>query len=558
MARNMVQDGSATGACSALGRLHPRNAERDLHRWARSWVTVETYPLSVPLESNTDIGTASEEILVVLPHELFAAMAMEGDAAWQHGIVGPGGVGLHREYWERHRAADPTWFAMLGLDELMLTCTVPIYWHEDGVRLYHHEEATIWSWSSALTTGHSLDSKHVMGLLPSSRMTAESEHAMTAILAWSMGCMRSGTWPMTCPSGEPWPAGSFRAHRAGQPLAQGWRAAFAGWKGDFKARHEVHRLRRFYSSNFICERCAASKHLPETLYGSFHADAGWRQTTTSHEDYLATTPEHLRTSWLAVTGFTFTRCIDDAMHIIHLGVARDAAASVMIDALEAGELGCGGHNEALKRIWLDLKQHCRRHQLQFSSPKFTMGRLGRTNSRAYPVLDGQVKAAHVKVLLGFLSPWCVALAAQAAGSERAVHAESRACMIWALARMLRIWDEGGVFLAPEAQAESVVRDYQFLQAYALLASTALDEGKALFKLRPKHHYFCHLLDFVRQTALNPRHTSCFPDEDLMGRIAKLGKACARKSVFRRTMQRYLLLRCSRWRKERMAAASPAS
>ena len=52
--------------------------------------------------------------------------------------------------------------------------------------------------------------------------------------------------------------------------------------------------------------------------------------------------------------------------------------------------------------------------------------------------------------------------------------------------------------------------------------------------------------------------SCFPGEDLMGRIAKLGKACARKSVFRRTMQRYLLLRCSRWRKERMAAASPAS
>lgn len=132
-----------------------------------------------------------------------------------------------------------------------------------------------------------------------------------------------GKWPRVDAFGEAWPEGSWRAKKAGEELALGWRATFSAWKGDCKAKCEIHRLARSYHSNWLCERCAASKVNAPTLYTNFNSNAIWRIATYTKESYLATTAPRDRTPWIQVRGFDFSRCLDDVMHILHLGVCKD-------------------------------------------------------------------------------------------------------------------------------------------------------------------------------------------------------------------------------------------
>lgn len=186
----------------------------------------------------------------------------------------------------------------------------------------------IWSWSSATTHGGSLDCKFVTVVVPVSRMLRETEDEIMKVLGWSMQCLEEGIYPATDHKGQEFRCGSRRHRMAGRPLAGGFAARFAGWKGDYKARREVHRLQRWYNCGFICERCAASSHRPATYYGDFKQSAGWRKTEINHEMQVATTTAENMSPWLLrIRGFRYSRCLDDSMHCVHLGVAREATAS---------------------------------------------------------------------------------------------------------------------------------------------------------------------------------------------------------------------------------------
>ena len=240
------------------------------------------------------------------------------------------------------------------------------------------------------------------------------------------------------------------------------------------------------------------------------------------------------------------------MHMIHLGFGRDVCASALVEALETGELqgeGGGDPNNVLKSTWIELKQRRTQHKLQFSTPTFSLQRLGRRTRRTYPVLDSQRKAAHIKILLAFLTKLMSDIALRG-GGERA---QKRACMVFALARILNIWDRGGFpFLSPAEAEETFELGYDFLKLYSCLAAEALSRRTALYRCIPKMHFFVHLIHHVRLYHLNPRYTSAFLDEDLMGRASRIGRACAQKTFLTRVMERYLLIRAFRWQRQRKA------
>ena len=60
----------------------------------------------------------------------------------------------------------------------------------------------------------------------------------------------------------------------------------------------------------------------------------------------------------------------------------------------------------------------------------------------------------------------------------------------------------------------------FLLTWSKLASDAWKAGEANYKLRPKHHYFDHIIESL-STRENPRFLYCFTDEDFMGRVSNL-------------------------------------
>jgi hypothetical protein len=124
---------------------------------------------------------------------------------------------------------------------------------------------------------------------------------------------------------------------AGQPLAldqsgSPFRFLFSGWKGDWKARYQSHRLLHYYSTGLLCDQCVAVKpvkhHRPVFLYSDFPGE--WRNFCFNYTAFLQRNRTSL-TPWVIVPGFHHTRILWDLMHCFHMGAAKDMCAAIIID-----------------------------------------------------------------------------------------------------------------------------------------------------------------------------------------------------------------------------------
>lgn len=86
----------------------------------------------------------------------------------------------------------------------------------------------------------------------------------------------------------------------------------------------------------------------------------------------------------------------------------------------------------------------------------------------------------------------------------------------------------------------------FNSCYTELARDALQKKQLLWKIRPKHHYWVHLLDYMSKSAINPMATSNFLDEDMMKAMRGVSKACHPKTVKVAWARRYLLKKILSW------------
>ena len=80
-------------------------------------------------------------------------------------------------------------------------------------------------------------------------------------------------------------------------------------------------------------------------------------------------------------------------------------------------------------------------------------------------------------------------------------------------------------LTAEQAGKSVELGRVHLQVYNALAAEALQEGRLLWKLRPKSHYMHHLLDEVERCHTNPMGLSNFLDEDHMQYLRGVAIRC---------------------------------
>jgi hypothetical protein len=131
--------------------------------------------------------------------------------------------------------------------------TLPIFYHVDGAEVLNNVEFYIWSWS-CLARGPSLDVKFPILAIPARCMhnhaikKAVLDH-VTQFLCWSDECLRSGLGPQLGFYSETFGKNSMRYALCSKELAGGWRACFAGFKADGKARRECHHFRRHAQVN---------------------------------------------------------------------------------------------------------------------------------------------------------------------------------------------------------------------------------------------------------------------------------------------------------------------
>ena len=132
----------------------------------------------------------------------------------------------------------------------------------------------------------------------------------------------------------------------------------------------------------------------------------------------------------------------------------------------------------------------------------------------------------------------------------------RASMLWGLSEFFHVLDRGGRWLTSGEIRRAQYAGYLHLISYQRLAVIAFSKGECLWKVRPKMHYNTHHIDDIAKHGTNPRFRHCFLDEDFMGKLARLGKHCSKKTVSRRLLQRYLLFISQRWDRGRRCGKRP--
>ena len=174
---------------------------------------------------------------------------------------------------------------------------MPIYLHLDGAELYSNSEFYVLSWSSgAAQYGHVLDRKFPLLKIAHCAMRDPGTkrkvfEVMAKYVAWDMQILAAGVVPEKGFYDEPLSAGDVAWSSV---TAEYW-GACAGFKADLKARKEAHSFKHGYMSIYCCDRCRATQPFPRALQSDelqrllcsdVSAEAPWRSTRITHEDYV--------------------------------------------------------------------------------------------------------------------------------------------------------------------------------------------------------------------------------------------------------------------------------
>ena len=139
------------------------------------------------------------------------------------------------------------------------------------------------------------------------------------------------------------------------------------------------------------------------------------------------------------------------------------------------------------------------------------------------------------------------------------HFQLMATLCISMSSTISIWSKGQrPHLTLQEKELSFFCGSLFNSCYTALARDALQKRQLLWKIRPKHHYWVHLLDYMYKSAINPMATSNFLDEDMMKAMRGVSKACHPKTVKVAWARRYLLKKILSWSRsvEKKSGQSP--
>ena len=439
-----------------------------------------------------------------------------------------------KEYWHKVRGED--FYSTLQLTEPERT--VPIVFHVDGVRIYKQQESWIYSYSSMTKKGGStVENKIVLCLVRDALVAKPQTHdALAKIVTWVCTVLQTGRYPCKDFYGQDWPAGSKEAERANSEFASGWRGAFSAFKGDLQARVMIHKLCRNYMANLCCEHDFAGKLL---TYGDFGPAAAWKHTRLTHSQFIELNPPNKQTAWVAVPGwrkernldvavhligavmvcscffstcllfvfsfnfpprsiyrFRWQSCSEDLMHTLHLGVALCVIPGLIIDHLIRTNpaITLDRLERSLLHAYWHHRAWCKENRVPYAPLRFNLARFGKESWGEKPELTTQYKAMIVKHLIYWSHAW---LTEEGAESDIL-------CTSFALAQFQYKLDTSPDWLSPNDKRETVDAGFAFLQFYQRLAFKNLRSPKQQYKLTPKFHYFCHLVEYIDKSARNVR------------------------------------------------------
>ena len=329
----------------------------------------------------------------------------------------------------------------------------------------------------------------------------------------------------------------------GVPLAGGWCATFAGFQADILEKVKQHRFFRNFNCNFFCEWCLCCRHMAFLNGYNFSDDADWKDTIMTQDQYRRSHVGNDLSPWHKVRGWTIFRNLMDLLHLIWLGIAKDvcgAELKMLAMTLYPGD----SLAYALRQLWHQCKIWYQDRGVPCSIPCFTPNMLAYEDGNDYPSLASAVKGSTTKMIFLWLANKVSDVYVH--GLDGSDLARRRAMMTWGLLDFVTTCDRGGLFLTTDEVHQAQHAGSIFLKEYQGLARDAYCAQLCLYKLRPKFHYFAHLLIWIGNSRENPRRHDLMIAEDFMGKLRNLGRRCHPRTISCTLLHRYCIFLARRW------------
>lgn len=113
--------------------------------------------------------------------------------------------------------------------------------------------------------------------------------------------------------------------------------------------------------------------------------------------------------------------------------------------------------------------------------------------------------------------------------------------------MRKVMRKAGKFFTPE-EHEEVIRHFEAASlCYHALSEESHRRGVFLYRWTPKNHALVHI--YLDCFNINPRRTTCYQDEDMVGRMKRIYNGCHPDTAPMRSLQRYIIVIGLRWTAE---------
>ena len=333
---------------------------------------------------------------------------------------------------------------------------------------------------------------------------------------------------------------------------QGYRMAVIGIKGDYEWHLECASYNRSYQNvgtvrdHPFCPECCAGEPGVEGFdvadyprwAATCHTVVPWDTTPILSEiPFASSKPASL-----------YRR---DSFHTLKYGMLKDFAASCLVYLAQLGYFDFEGDaknlDARLERAFSHFKLYCLAAGKTTGLRKFSRGNLHRVKARQFPYLPG--KGSDAIICCQFVE-FFTRLRLEH-GLKHETHRQVLMAMLQTAEGALNyvgVYHSHDLFMGRPCAEFQLKRGLCLLRGYTWLADHCLNEGRRLYSMKPKVHYFAHFLHDLR-TQLQRGDTAilnygaifnCESNEDWIGRVSRLSRRVSAKLSGRRTIEHYLL------------------
>ena len=174
--------------------------------------------------------------------------------------------------------------------------------------------------------------------------------------------------------------------------------------------------------------------------------------------------------------------------------------------------------------------------------KFSKKGLRANNSECPCFTAFQAKAHQTKHLLF----WLEKVVVRRRATENA-HGQVRRLLVSSFCDFERICAAHGAYLSDAAVKAIPEVIETALLCFNALGDEAIRLKTYMWHILPKAHMTSHMAyDFVPDGRRNPRWVTCYPDEDMVGKVKKIVESCHGRTYAENTLKRYAILVGTRW------------